>query len=270
MKRLHVFFLFSLTLFLSLFSISSLLYSKDIRIVTPYLGKIKNIYENKEQDLDLEDSSLMKGLYLQWIGPEKYQWNVFVYQSSDINLSTLWGAHFIFDYYYDVQRKHKNVIGTGFEMIRINMDAENNFTPLSDFTLVNNIYAVFIRTGRYFLFGSRNIDYTLLPWLGFELESVRGDISFVPPGPPTTEQEDIKSDYVFSIAGLNFKSRIYHFIEFEVKYAAHFNCDDFLSDVSTMTNIYVSRHWAASYRFKYMENIFGSNRYHIWGVAYVF
>lgn len=246
----------------------SFLAARDLRIVTPYLGIIRDRYQDSDYNLDLEDSSLMKGLYLQWINTEKFQTNVFLYQSSDINYSGLWGFHFIFDYYYDVSDKNKNVAGVGLDYIGLDMDAGNNLTPLSDFKLRNNVYVPYVRLGRYFLFGTKNVQFSFLPWLGAEVEFVRGNISFVPPGPPV--EEEIDSEYVFSLAGVNLKTAVFHFIEVESKYTARFNTDDYLSDVSVLVNLYLSRHWAASYRFKYMESISGWDRYHIWGAAYVF
>ena len=265
MKFLYYVMILILLMFLALPALSY-----ELRVVSPYLGVIKNIYENSDQNLDLEDSSLMKGLYFQWINTERYQWNIFIYQSSDINFSTLWGGHFIFDYYYDVAEKHKSVIGVGFDLIALDMDAGDNITPLSDFELTNNIYVPFVRVGRYFLFGLGGVDISLLPWIGFEYELVRGKVSFIPPGPPVPFEDDIDSDIVFSLTGLNMRTVFYRFVEIEAKYSARFNSDDFLSDVSLMSNIYFTRKWALSYRFKYMENVFGSNRYHIWGLAYTF
>ena len=248
---------------------------KNIRIVAPYLGSATNVYKNEEQALDLKDSSLLKGLYIQWVRPDVYQWNVFISQASDINYSTMWGGHFIFDYYFDVAEKHRNVIGAGFEFIRIDMDAGSKIAPLTDFTLLNAISIPYVRVGRYFLFGSSGggegtFGLSVLPWLGVEYEIVNGEVSFVPPWPPSTVTEEIEDRYVFPLVGLNLKATILHFIDAEVKYAARFDADVYFSDVSAIANVFFTRHWGLSYRFKYFENINGSIAYNIWGIAAVF
>jgi hypothetical protein len=253
---------------------------KSIRVVAPYLGTVTNVYESEERGLELKDSSLLKGLYVQWVRPDVYQWNVFISQASDINYSTMWGGHFIFDYYFDVAEKHRNVIGAGFEFIRIDMDAGDNLS-LNDFTLLNNISIPYLRVGRYFLFGSSRsgegggkgkFGLSVLPWLGIEYELVNGELSGVtkPPAPPIQVNEEIEDRYVFPLVGLNLKATFFHFIDAEVKYAARFDADVYFSDVSAIANVFFTRHWGLSYRFKYFENINGSIAYSIWGVAAVF
>ena len=266
MNQKKVLFILFTTVFLILsFNISS---AKDIRIITPYLGSIRNVYESEEHGLDLNDSSLLKGLYFQWINPERFQWNVFIYQSSDINYSTLWGGHFIFDYYFGKRSRGKYVVGTGIEFIGLDMDAGNNIAGPLDFKLLNNIIIPYIRAGRYFLLGPDTITVTLLPWIGVQPEFVRGKISFNFGGPP--KRKDIEDDALYALAGLNAKTVIMHFFEVEVKYKATFNRDDYFSTLSAMTNLYLSRHWGISYRFKFMETSSGSDTYHIGGVAFLF
>jgi len=269
MNQKKVLFILFTTVFLILsFNISS---AKDIRIITPYLGSIRNVYESEEHGLDLNDSSLLKGLYFQWINPERFQWNVFIYQSSDINYSTLWGGHFIFDYYFGKGDRGKNVIGVGIEFIGLDMDAGDSISGLSDFKLKNTIIIPYLRAGRYFTFGTDTMSVTLLPWVGVQPELVRGDISFITGGPsPTPVSKDIRDDALYALAGLNAKTVIMHFFEVEVKYKATFNRDDYFSTLSAMTNLYLSRHWGISYRFKFMETSSGSDTYHIGGVAFLF
>jgi hypothetical protein len=75
----------AVTVFIGLFATTLFLagraYTDNIRIITPYFGYIKNVYENPDQNLDLDDSALLKGLFFQWINTERYQWNTFIYQS---------------------------------------------------------------------------------------------------------------------------------------------------------------------------------------------
>lgn len=241
--------------------------AEDIRIVVPYLGYVNNVYENADYGLDLDDSKLMKGLYFQWINPDRYQWNTFLYQSSDINYSTLWGGHFIFDLYLGVQERGKYVIGSGIEYIRLDMDAGNNIGPYIDLQLLNNIIVPYLRAGRYFLFGSDTLSVSILPWAGIQPEWVRGEFSSTP-GPPTPIE--IEEYDLYGIAGINASVSIFHFITVDAKYRGTFNADEYFSTVDSMVNVFFTRHWGLSYRFKYSETSSGSTSYHIGGIAFVF
>ena len=241
--------------------------AENIRIIVPYLGWTENTYESSDYPIDMNDSSLMKGLFFQWVDPQRYQWNTFVYQSSDLNYSTLWGGHFIFDLYFGVRQGGKFVVGTGIEYIRLDMDAGNNLSPYTNFKLLNNIIVPYARFGRYFLVGSDRLDVSLFPWAGLQPEWVKGNISFDTPFPL---DEKIDEDELLGIAGLNASISILHFIVVDAKYRATFNADELFSSVDTMVNIFFSRHWGLSYRFKYSETSTGSTSYHIGGVAFVF
>ncbi len=257
-------------LLLTILLAASRAYGDTIRIITPYIGYIKNIYENPEQNLNLDDSSLLKGLYVQWINTERFQWNTFIYQSSDINYSTLWGGHFIFDYYVGKREGGKYLIGAGVELIRLDMDAGNNISGLSNFQLVNNIFIPYLRVGKYFLFGRDILRFSFLPWAGIQPQWIRGDLSFDIPFPPFAVKDDIKEQDVFALAGINTKATFFHFLEIEGKYRAAFNSADYLSTVSSMVNLYFTRHWGLSYRYKYMETTSGVDSYHIGGIAFIF
>ena len=243
--------------------------AEDIRIVVPYLGYVNNIYEKTDIPFPilLDDSKLMKGLYFQWINPERYQWNTFLYQSSDINYSSLWGGHFIFDLYLGVRERGKYVIGSGIEYIRIDMDAGNNIVPYSDVQLLNNIVVPYLRAGRYFLFGSDTLSVSILPWAGIQPEWVKVEFSSTP-GPPTPVEEEEWD--LFGIAGINASVSIFHFITVDAKYRGTFSADEYFSAVDSMVNVFFTRHWGLSYRFKYSETSSGSTSYHIGGITYVF
>ncbi|MCK5762442.1 MAG: hypothetical protein KAH16_06055, partial [Candidatus Izimaplasma sp.] len=118
-----------ITFIVALLFISSI-FAENILVITPYLGTINNdmsrIMEHGEQSFELKfkDDSLFKGLYFQCINTEKYQWNAFVYNSEDLNYSSLWGTHFIFDYYLGVKENSKYVIGSGFEYLRMKTEVD--------------------------------------------------------------------------------------------------------------------------------------------------
>ena len=268
MKKVIVIFI------VSLLFISSI-YAEKIRIVTPYLGTINNdmsrSIEGYPNELELDDSSLFKGLYFQYISTDKYQWNAFVYNSEDLNYSSLWGTHFIFDYYLGVKENSKYVIGAGMEFLK--MDTETSeIVPFSNFGLSQNIYAPFLRGGKYFYLGDNNIKYSFMPWLGLESDIIRGYIDFTIPGMPFPVSDDVDDDTFYALAGLSFKATFYHFIDLKLKY--HYKVDLQESDTydvaSGMLNIYFNRSWGISYRGKYIKSAEMENIYHIGGIVYAF
>lgn len=245
--------------------------AESVRVVVPYLGSIKNVYENDDYGIKLEDSSLMKGLYFQWVDTERYQWNAFVYQASDINYSTLWGGHFVFDYYLGPRGKRDWVIGAGFEIVSLDMDAGDEIAPLLDFKLSNSVYFPFARAGKYFRFKFPSLALSLFPWAGIAPQWVRGEVSFHSSGPfPPPVNEEIREYDFNGIAGLNMKGVLLHFLEAELKYQAIFGGGDYFSSLAGMVNLFFTRHIGLSYRFRYMETSNGEDTYHIGGVAFVF
>lgn len=164
----------------------------------------------------------------------------------------------------------KFVIGTGIEYIRLNMDAADNISGLFDFELLNNIIVPYARFGRYFSFGSDTLSVSILPWAGIQPEWVRGKIAFNFGGPFPPLDEKIDEEDLFGIAGLNASFSIFHFITVDAKYRGTFNADAYFSSVDSMLNVFFTRHWGLSYRFKYSETSSGSTTYHIGGIAYVF
>jgi len=250
-------------------------FAKDIRIVCPYVGPITDVYKNDERNFGLSDNSFLKGVFFQWVNPDLYQWNAFVYQASDINYSSLWGGHFIFDYYFLSGERGKFVIGSGIEYLQINMDADSNITPLTDFEMINNLFIPYTRFGYRFQFNyGKFINISILPWMGVEYQGVRGDLTMImdPPGPApaATTEEDIDNDDLFAMAGLNFKANLFHMIDLEAKYNGTFDTKNYYSTRTAMINLFFTRQWGISYRIKYMELEKGSDLYNIFGIAFVF
>jgi len=248
--------------------------ARDIRIVCSYIGPVTDVYKNEERNLDLKDNSLLKGIFFQWVNPDRYQWNAFVYQSSDINYSTLWGSHFIFDYYFLSGERGKFVTGAGIEYLKIDMDADSNITPLTDFELQNNLFIPYVRFGYKFQFNHGNFKISVLPWTGAEYQGVRGGLTMVvdPPGPApaTTTQDDIDNNDYLGIAGINLKVNLFHLLDLEAKYNGTFNTKVYYSTRTAMINLFFTRQWGISYRVKYMELEKGSDLYNIFGIAFVF
>ena len=266
--------------YLLLLLVPGTLAAEDIRIIAPYLGVITDKVDEPSYQLDLKETVLLKGLYLQWINPEYYQWNVFGYQASDVNYSDLWGVHFIFDYYPASDRFGKYLLGAGCEIMNVKMDAGNDLNyrmgtatyQLQDFTMTNAVIVPYFRAGKYFLFGDGMLRTSVLPWAGIQPEWVRGDLEFLMPGRSGyTRMSYSLDDYLFyGVAGINLKFLIGHFADLEVKYQASFNANDYLNTVTLIANGYLSRNWGLSYRMKYLETSSGSDLYHLFGVAFIF
>lgn len=255
------------------------LQARTIRLVCPYAGTITDAYRNDGRGIELEDTGFLKGLFVQWVDPERYQWNAFVYQSSDVNYSTLWGGHFIYDRYFGAGGRGKWVAGGGVEVLRIDMDAGPRIAPqimpaLSGFTLINTLFIPYGRFGYRFEFRPKPLVIGVMPWGGVQYQGVRGDLQLAvdPPGPAPLARvsESIDQDDVYGLAGLNLNSHLFHLLEIEGKVYGAFNGDSDYLSVSAMANLALTRRFALSYRYKYLELPKGTDLYHMWGLAFLF
>jgi opacity protein-like surface antigen len=257
------------------------LYAEDIRVVVPYLGMATNAYQKTDPyyTIDWNDTKLMEGLYFQWINPDRFQANTFLYHSADINYSQFWGGHLIGDFYVLSDRLGKVAVGAGLEVLRLDTDAGDAESAqyIFDLKLPLTLYAPYARAGHYFYFGSSaKVLVSVFPWLGVEYDITRGDISLVAdtdgpgPGGLTPREQSLDDETLYGLTGLSLSATIMHFIELQAKYKLTFNADDLLSTWDAMSNVFFTRHWGVSYRFKYMLSTSGSTSYHIGGIAYVF
>ena len=258
------------------------LQAEDIRVIVPYLGAATNVYQKTDPNyvIDWDDTKLMEGLFFQWVNPDLFQANVFVYHSADINYSQLWGGHLIGDFYFWSNPLGKAAIGAGMEVINLSTDAGDaeSAQGLLNLKLPLTIYAPFARAGHYFYLGSRDkVLLSIFPWAGAEYDITRGEVTgsvdIPPPGTPPPLiplAQSTDSETLYGIAGLSLGATIFHFIELQAKYKATFNADDLLHTVDGMANVFFTRHWGLSYRFKYMQTTDGSTSYHIAGIAFVF
>jgi hypothetical protein len=162
------------------------------------------------------------------------------------------------------------VIGTGVEIITLDMDAGDEIAPLLDFKLSNSVYFPFARAGKYFRFKFPSLALSLFPWAGIAPQWVRGEVSFDIPDPTPPVNDEIREYDLNGIAGLNMKGTLLHFLEAELKYQAIFGGGDYFSSLAGMVNLFSTRHIGLSYRFRYMETGNGEDTYHIGRVAFVF
>lgn len=248
-------------------SVTTPVLADELKIITPYLGTEENTYINETYGLELTDSQTMKGLYFQSIDSEKSQWNIFIYQTSNINSSDLAGVNFIYDHYFGTAPETKNTIGIGFNYLQMNMQAKNvaNLEALAIDLDISNFY---LRIGRYYFLERNTINYSFLPWFGGQLNQTRGDGRVDFPGPRAADIT-IDDDQFFWITGINVKSTIHHFLQLEAKYSVTWDHDDHYQKYSAMANLFVTRNFGFSYRFNDHETPVGKDRYHIFGIAAV-
>ena len=255
------------------------LQAEDIRIVVPYLGAATNVYEKTDPkySINWDDTKLIEGLFFQWINPDLFQANAFVYHSADINYSQLWGGHLISDFYVLSDPLGKAAVGAGVEVISLATHAGDVLSSQSiyDFNIPLTVFVPYARVGHYFDFGSRDkVLLSVFPWAGAEYDITQGHLSLVvdPPGPAPAMpvDESIDDETLYGIAGLSVSATIMHFIDLQAKYKATFNQDELLHTFDAMVNVFFTRHWGVSYRFKYMQSTSGSTSYHLGGIAYVF
>lgn len=249
--------------------------SRDIRIVTPYAGFVTNEYQRETDsgNIGLKDTDLMLGLYGQWIRTGAFQANAFLYHAPDVNYATLWGLHTNVDFYFSLGEIENLVIGGGVEFLTIDIDAGDNVNGLQDFGARTTVVAPYLRTGRQFPFGDARTNVVIFPWVGGEIDFVRGDVSFGLPFPPpfgTQVDESIDGTELYALTGLNVRATLWRFLQIDAKYSAAYDPYTFLPRASVMTNVFFSRNLGVSYRFSAMESSAGSTVYHIFGLAGVF
>lgn len=114
-----------LGLIVCLWFISTAAFAESITIVTPYFGTEENTYIDNLYGLKLEGSQNTKGLYIQSISPDEYQWNAFFYNTNNINDSDLSGLNFIYDRYFGKTQKVQNVAGIGVNYLKMKLDSVN-------------------------------------------------------------------------------------------------------------------------------------------------
>lgn len=264
-------FLKQLVITMVLFLFAAPAFGADLTIITPYLGTENNTYIDDQYGIELNDSQATKGLFVQSINPEKYQWNVFLYQTPAINYSHLWGVNFIYDWYFG--KNAKDVFGVGanyFEMAMLGEGVPTNMGTLDALDMNLTIFSPYIRVGKYFDFGQEGkLRYTLLPWFGGQMDISRGSGLVDFPGPGSAPFQ-INDDQFSWIAGVNLKADFYHFLQLEFKRSVAYHTDQFFNKSSAMVNLFITRNIGLSYRYNYNETTMGNDSYNIFGVAIVF
>ncbi len=247
--------------------VASTLFADDFVIICPYVGQLQDV-QNSSSPI-LKDNALLKGFFVQGIGTDRYQWNTFLYQSSDINYSDIWGGHLSGDIYFMPEKSGEFVIGAGSEYLFINTNAGDNIIPLQDFLQKNYILVPYGRVGYRFRYDMSNVKLTALPWVGTEYEDVWGSMSMMMPGVPGTIASTLTETGFYALTGLNVHANFYHAFELEAKYFGAYDHARLLNNAAFMANVFLNRHVGLSYRFEYMQTDLGSDRYNMLGLAYM-
>lgn len=263
-------YLKQLVIVFALFLFAVPAFGADFTIVTPYLGTENNTYIDDQYGIEFNDSQPTKGLFIQSINPEKYQWNVFLYQTPEINYSRLWGINFIYDRYFGGDAK--NVIGVGANYFEMTLAGEDISTPEGNLDAMNmnlTIFSPYIRVGKYFGFGQKQLRWTLLPWIGGQMDISRGSGLIDFPGPGSAPF-NINDNQFSWIAGVNLKVDFSHYLQLELKRSVAYHSDQFFNKSSAMMNLFMSRNIGLSYRYNYNETTMGKDSYTMFGMAIVF
>ena len=246
--------------------------AERITIVTPYCGMEENTYLDDQYGLRLEDSALLKGLYLQAIDTDRYQWNLFVYQTSDINYSDLLGFNFIYDRYFGKSARTQNVAGVGLNYLTVDLAGEHvptAYGPLDALTLDMDTLSLYARVGRYYRREQGGFRWTALPWVGGQWDHSTGDGLADYPGPGSAAFK-IDEDRCYAIAGLNLKADYRHFLQAEVKHPLTFDRNDCYHKTVVMVNFFMTRNVGLSYRYCRQGMRDGRDSYSLFGLAMVF
>jgi hypothetical protein len=244
-------------------------FAGDILVVCPYPGALINkvVTSHQGYTLSLKDDAFLEGIFFQWIRPSDFQVNTFLYHSSNINYSTVWGGHIMGDVYFLASQRGTFAVGAGSEIISINMNAGSNPMPLtgggytgfSDFKMQNTVYTPFVRALYKFTPVNGVVKLSVFPWAGGQYQGVRGKMTVDFPVFQSPMQEGITADDWYALTGLGVTANILHFIDLEAKYHATYDTKTYYATASAMAFFFFTRHIGLSYRFKYMELSNGSN-----------
>ncbi len=257
-----------LGLILCLWFIGTSAFAESVTIVTPYFGTEENTYIDESYGLKLKDSQNTKGLFIQSINPDEYQWNAFFYNTNNINDSDLLGLNFIYDRYFGKTQKVQNVVGIGANYLKMKLDSVN-VPGLSEFQMDQDILSLYLRIGRYYKFDQGRFNFTVMPWMGGEWDHSEGTVLTDYPGPGSATSE-IEDNQYSCIAGMNFKMNFRPFLQIEAKPGITYLDGECYWKKSAMVNVFLTKNIGLSYRYDYHENSSGKDTLSIFGVAVVF
>jgi hypothetical protein len=257
----------TLGLIMCLLFVGTPVFGESFTIVTPYSGIEENTYVDKSNNLKLKDSQNTEGLYVQSIDPEKYQWNVFLYKTDNINYSDLSGFNFIYDRYFGTDSGVQNVAGIGANYLKMDLDGMR-LGPMGSFKMDQDILSLYLRIGRYYKYDLDKLHFTVMPWVGGEWDHLQssGSIDF---GRGAKTFENGEEQYSW-LTGINLKMNFQHFLQLEVKPAVTYLNGECYWKKSAMVNVFLTKNLGISYRYDYHETSSGKDALSIFGVAVMF
>lgn len=223
----------------------------------------------------LTDTGFMTGLYAQYVRPDLFQVNVFLYGAPDVNYSRVLGAHGNADAYFLNGSWGSCVAGIDVEDIDISMKAKSHLLDkgYSDMTMTNNVLFLMARAGAKLKFQPSDAVYcSIFPYAGITRETVDGNVTWDAASPyaPDGDKDFTEKDHYFSW-GANVNVNILHFIDLTAKYLGRAKKGEYLNSVTGQANVYFSRSFGLSFQCKYMETDKQSyDLYNILGATLVF
>jgi len=269
-------------LFATIFLLSFFcLQARSIRVFCPYGGMLINRLDMADRGVNLQESAPIYGLFFQTIDPVRFQTNTFLYLCPDINYSMVSGISFSTDRYFrNRPGMGKVVAGVGLEGVRIVLNSTDEIVragdidPLHRFALTNNVIAPFLRAGYRFEHAFGLMRTSFFPWAGVQQELIRGDLYLEPTALWTTAfdpiRESISQDNTYGLVGAGVGINLFHFLDLEAKTHRMVNGNTHYDSYAAMVNLFLSRHWGLSYRYRDVEVSVGNNRFHLFGVAVLF
>ena len=110
----------------------------------------------------------------------------------------------------------------------------------------------------------------MLPYAGYARETVNATIKLDVSGPSPLRTVTVDDDSNYPLFGLNLDTTLAHFLQVQGKWMGRYKEGKSLNEYSVMANVFLNRHWALSYRYKYMKYDSEFIEYNLGGVAYCF
>ncbi|MCU0609971.1 MAG: hypothetical protein MUF22_09425 [Chitinispirillaceae bacterium] len=249
-----------------------------VRVICPYGGLLGNTLAMPDRGVNMRESAAIYGFFSQWVDLDRFQANEFLYACPHVNYSTVYGASLSADAYFFRQPGFgKTVAGLGLELILVRLNTTDEIVrtgdidPIHRFDLTNVVFAPFLRAGYRFEHRFGQMRASIFPWAGIQQEVVRGDMYLEPTALWTTVfpaiSEPIREDNTYGLAGIGLGINLFHFIDLEAKFHRMLNEKNQYDHFSAMVNLFLSRRFGVSYRYRNMEMSVGTNRFHLFGIA---
>lgn len=258
--------------------------SDSMLITAVYGGAVTNkaafsYGTNGKETGTIKDTGFMTGLYLQWLQPDFYQANIFLYGAPDVNYSRVLGLHTNADGYFLNGSWGSLVGGVDFEDINIRMRAGSHLSSYgySNMTLDNNVLFMMARAGARFRIQPLDVlSCTIFPYAGITRETVNGKTTYdlsdqhVPAAYRHGNQSFSDNENYFSW-GTNVTFRAFHFVELTAKYLGRAKKGNYMNSVTGQAQVYLNRSFGFTWQTKYMDiDKKAYDLYNLFGISMIF